>query len=100
MPGFSYAQNACVEATVILSYWPCDRDFKANIVGLLEDLEQEAQQRKVSADDVERLKMEREEVFKKQLDPGMSALYEYLTKLVGSLKILQPKKALRFTLGG
>ncbi len=69
-------------------------------MGLLEDLEQEAQKRKVSADDVERLKMEREEVFKTQLDPGMSALYEYLTKLVANLKILQPKKALRFTLGG
>ncbi len=69
-------------------------------MGLLEELEQEAQKLKVSTDDVERRKMEREEVFKTQLDPAMNALYEYLTKLVGSLKVLQPKKALRFELGG
>lgn len=69
-------------------------------MGLLDELEQEAQKLKSTADDAERRKMEREEVFKKQLDPAMSALYEYLNKLIANLKILQPKKALRFNLGG
>jgi len=69
-------------------------------VGLLDELEQEAQKRKASADDAEKRKAEREQIFRTQLDPGVTALYEYLNKLVGSLKILQPKKQLRYSLVG
>jgi hypothetical protein len=69
-------------------------------VGLLDELEQEAQKRKATADDAEKRKAEREEVFRTLLDPGMTALYEYLSKLVASLKVLQPKKQLRYTLVG
>ncbi len=69
-------------------------------MGLLDELEQEAQKRKANADDAEKRKAEREEVFRTQLDPGMTALYEYLSKLVASLKVLQPKKQLHYTLIG
>lgn len=69
-------------------------------MGLLDELEQEAQKRKANADDAEKRKADREEVFRTQLDPGMTALYEYLSKLVASLKVLQPKKQLRYALSG
>ena len=70
------------------------------LVGLLDELEQEAQKRKANADDAEKRKAEREEVFRTTLDPVMTALYEYLTKLVTSLKVLKPKKQLHYALNG
>ena len=45
-------------------------------MGLLDELEQEAQRRKAGADDVERLKQERETAYRTQLEPGMVALHE------------------------
>jgi hypothetical protein len=69
-------------------------------VGLLDELEQEAQKLKATSDDAAKRKAEREEIFRTKLDPSMVALYEYLTKLVSSLKVLQPKKQLRYTLTG
>src|SRR5579859_2192034 len=67
-------------------------------VGLLDELEQEAQKRRADADDAERRKAERDEVFRTKLDPGITALYDYLNKLIGNLKILQPKKSQRYAL--
>src|SRR5664279_4989126 len=72
----------------------------AGQVGLLDELEQEAQKRKANADDAEKRKAEREEVFRTTLDPGMTALYEYLTKLVASLKVLQTRKQLHYAMNG
>jgi hypothetical protein len=69
-------------------------------VGLLDELEQEAQKRKATADEAEKQKSDRDEIFRVQLEPGMTALFNYLTKLVASLKVLQPKKQLRYTLNG
>lgn len=69
-------------------------------MGLLDELEQEAQRRKASAGDAEKRKAEREEVFRTQIEPGMSALYEYLQKLTASLKILTPRKQQRYALAG
>lgn len=69
-------------------------------MGLLDELEQEAQKRKADADDAERRKAERDELFRTKLDPGISALFEYLNKLTGNLRILQPKKSQRFALVG
>lgn len=69
-------------------------------VGLLDELEQQAQQRKASADDAEKRKSQREEIFRTQLEPGMNALHEFLGKLVANLKVLQPKKRLGFALVG
>lgn len=69
-------------------------------MGLLDELEQQAQQRKASADDADKRKSQREEVFRTQLEPGMNALHDFLGKLVANLKLLQPKKQLRFALVG
>jgi hypothetical protein len=69
-------------------------------VGLLDELEQEAQKLKATSDEAAKRKAEREEVFRTKLDPVMVALFEYLTKLVASLKVLQPKKQLHFDLNG
>ncbi len=69
-------------------------------VGLLDELEQQAQQRKASADDAEKRKSQREEIFRTQLEPGMTALHEFLVKLVTNLKLLQPKKSLHYALAG
>jgi hypothetical protein len=69
-------------------------------VGLLDELEQQAQQRKANADDAGKRKSEREEIFRTQLDPGMTALHDFLGKLIANLKILQPKKQLRYSLVG
>ena len=69
-------------------------------MGLLDELEQEAQKPRASADEAERHKAEREEVFRTQLEPGMTALHNYLLKLISSLKVLQPKKQLKYTLNG
>lgn len=69
-------------------------------MGLLDELEQEAQRRKASAGDAEKRKAEREETFRTQIEPGMTALYEYLQKLTASLKILTPRKQQRYALAG
>ncbi|HEX3895820.1 MAG TPA: hypothetical protein VHW73_06390 [Rudaea sp.] len=69
-------------------------------MGLLDELEQEAQKRRASADEAEKHKAEREDIFRTQLEPGMTALFAYLTKLVASLKILQPKKQISYALNG
>ena len=69
-------------------------------MGLLDELEQEAQRRKATQDDAGKRKAEREEIFRTQIEPGMSALYEYLQKLTASLKILKPKKPQRYSLPG
>jgi len=69
-------------------------------VGLLDELEQEAQRRKATADDAGKRKAEREQTFLTQIEPGLGALYEYLQKLTASLKILTPKKQQRYLLNG
>jgi hypothetical protein len=61
-------------------------------MGLLDELEQEAQRRKATLDQAERQKQERESVYKTQLDPAMQALYEFLAKLVDNLKFLKPRR--------
>lgn len=61
-------------------------------MGLLDELEQEAQRRKASLDEVERRKQDRETVYKTQLDPAMQALYEFLARLTDNLKFLKPKR--------
>lgn len=69
-------------------------------MGLLDELEQEAQRRLATAGDAEKRKAEREEIFRTQIEPGLSALYEYLQKLTASLKVLKPKKQQRYALAG
>jgi hypothetical protein len=79
---------------------PAQNDRGFTIVGLLDELEQEAQRLKATADDAGKRKAEREQVFHTQIEPGLGALYEYLQKLTASLKILKPKKQQRYALNG
>ncbi len=69
-------------------------------MGLLDELEQEAQRRKASLGDVERAKVEREEAFRTRLDPGLQAFHEYLARLTANLVFLKPKIQVRFELPG
>lgn len=69
-------------------------------MGLLDDLEQEAQRRKASLSDGERLKLEREEAFKTRLEPGLQAFHEYLLKLTTNLAFLKPKTQVRHEFPG
>jgi hypothetical protein len=69
-------------------------------MGLLDDLEQEAQRRKASLDEAERLKADRESAYKTVLEPGMQALHEYLSKLTANLAFLKPKTAVRHEIPG
>ena len=69
-------------------------------MGLLDELEQEAQRLKAGADDVERAKQQREQVYRTRLEPGMVALYEYLSKLTKNLALLKPRKTFSFPIAG
>lgn len=69
-------------------------------MGLLDDLEQEAQRRKAGADDQDRAKQEREAAYRTQLEPGMVALHDYLSKLTQNLSFIKPKKNFRYPLPG
>ena len=69
-------------------------------MGLLDELEQEAQRRKATSGDAAARKAEREEIYRTRIEPGMAALYEYLQKLAANLKILTPKKQQQYQLNG
>jgi hypothetical protein len=69
-------------------------------MGLLDELEQESQRRKAGQSDTERERVEREQVYKTQLEPAMQALYEYLTKLIQNLSYLKPRHAGRYEMPG
>lgn len=69
-------------------------------MGLLDELEQEAQRRKAGVDDLDRAKQDRETVYRTLLEPGMAALHEYLSKLTQNLSYIKPKKVIRHALAG
>src|SRR5262245_53460997 len=94
-----FSDRPCTRAGLRLSYPRCEI-AGALAVGLLDELEQEAQRRLATAGDAQKRKAEREETFRTQIEPGMTALYEYLQKLTASLKVLKPKKQQRYALTG
>lgn len=69
-------------------------------MGLLDDLENEAQRRKAEADRAIEVKTERETAYRTVLEPGLHKLRAYLAELVEKLKVLQPKIAIRHNLPG
>lgn len=69
-------------------------------MGLLEELEQEAERRKAGLDEAGRQKQERESLYKTRLDPAMQALYEFLARLVNNLKFLKPRTAAHYQVPG
>ena len=69
-------------------------------MGLLDDLEQEAQRRKATLEAAAREKSEGETVYKTRLEPAMQALHDYIARLVENLKFLKPKRPQRYTIPG
>jgi hypothetical protein len=69
-------------------------------VGLLDELENEAQKLKSSEDDAAARKAAREVAYRTTLEPAMSALHSYLGELVAKLKLVQPKISQRYHLPG
>ncbi|MEZ5460899.1 hypothetical protein [Dokdonella sp.] len=69
-------------------------------MGLLDELESEAQRRKSTEEDAAALKAARETAYRTVLEPAMAALFAYLGELVAKLKVLQPKIAIRHALAG
>ncbi|WP_423926742.1 hypothetical protein [Dokdonella sp.] len=69
-------------------------------MGLLDELENEAQRRKSSDEDAAALKAARETAYRTVLEPAMADLFTYLGELVAKLKVLQPKVAITHTLAG
>lgn len=67
-------------------------------MGLLDDLDNQAQQRKAGEDAGEAARQAREETYRKVLEPAMGKLFEFLTALTAKLKELQPRAQLRYTL--
>lgn len=69
-------------------------------MGLLDELENEAQRRKSEEDGTIALKASRESAYRTTLEPAMGALLAYLQELVAKLKLLQPKIVIRHNLPG
>jgi hypothetical protein len=69
-------------------------------VGLLDELENEAQKRKSDEQDAAARKSAREDAYRSVLEPAMIALHAYLVELVAKLKLVQPRIAIRHSLPG
>jgi len=69
-------------------------------MGLLDELEQEAQRRKATLEVAAREKGEGETVYRTRLDPAMQTLYDFIARLVENLKFLKPKRAQRYAVTG
>ena len=69
-------------------------------VGLLDELEQEAQKRGLAGDESSRRKGERDTAYRARLDPALDALHAFLSELILKLKALQPRIALRYHVPG
>ena len=69
-------------------------------MGLLEELEHEAQKRRLSGDEAARLKTERETIYRTQLEPALDALNAFLGELINKLKTLQPRIAMHYHVPG
>lgn len=69
-------------------------------MGLLDDLEQEAQRRKATLEAAAREKGECETVYRTRLDPAMQALHDFIARLIENLKFLKPKRLQRYNIAG
>jgi hypothetical protein len=69
-------------------------------VGLLDELEQRAQQRGISSDESARRKAERDAAYRTRLEPAFDRLHAFLEELVEKLKALRPRTALRYAVPG
>ena len=69
-------------------------------MGLLDELEQEAQKRRLSGEDTARRKAERDTAYRVRLDPALDALHAFLSELIIKLNTLKPRTAIRYHVPG
>ena len=69
-------------------------------MGLLEELEQQAQMRGAAGDDSQRRKTARSAAYREKLEPALDALHAFLTELSQKLYALKPKTGLRYAVPG
>lgn len=69
-------------------------------MGLLDDLEQEAQRRKATLEVAAREKGECETIYRTRLEPAMQALHDFIARLVENLEFLKPKRPQRYAIPG
>ncbi|WP_440225596.1 hypothetical protein ACQQ2N_10140 [Dokdonella sp. MW10] len=69
-------------------------------MGLLDDLEGEAQKRRADEDDSAARKAAREAAYRTTLEPALESFHGYLGELVAKLKELQPRIAMRYAVPG
>ena len=74
--------------------------IRGNAVGLLDELDQEAQKRGLAADESSRRKVERDAAYRKHLEPALDGLLAFLSELILKLKALQPRTALHYHVPG
>ena len=67
-------------------------------MGLLEELEQQAQMRGAAGDESHRRKSERAAAYREKLEPALDALHAFLTELIQKLHALKPRTALRYSI--
>lgn len=69
-------------------------------MGILDELEREAEQRRQAEADAQAGRAERERTWSEQLAPRLAELGEYLKQLVGTLRYLERKPTVRYGLPG
>ncbi len=69
-------------------------------MGLLDDLENEAQKRRTDDENAAARKVERESSYRTVFEPALVRLNGYLGELASKLKELNPKIAMRYTIAG
>lgn len=69
-------------------------------MGLLDELEQQAQQRGIAGEDAARLKAERDNAYRAHLEPALDALHAFLSELIEKVRALKPRTALRYHVPG
>lgn len=69
-------------------------------MGLLDDLENEAQKRRNDDEEAAARKAEREAAYRTVVEPAMVALFAWLREFTAKLKELRPKIGMRHTLAG
>lgn len=69
-------------------------------MGLLDELEQEAQKRGITGDESLRRKAARDAAYRARLEPAFDTLHAFLSELIHRLKALQPRAALRYHVPG
>ena len=69
-------------------------------MGLLDELEQEAQKRGIASEEASRRKAEREALYRTRLEPALDGLHAFLAELIDKLKAVKPRTALHYRVPG